>query len=290
MPAPHPARSSAASRALPSRRRKKTRCIRRPSRLPDRFAFSASYHQVPGAPEASSAACVAGRENMVPIGEPFAGLIPHRAPSSGPARSTRSRARQATFSSWRDLALRDLVDQRIDGRIGDPGDVARARALRGLRSRTRCRRLSPGVGRRRAPSARHVEIEIVHAALVLGRIDDARAGLDAEPLQVRLERLRVRLQRCLEVEELDLERLAVRQLEDAALALAAGLAQELVGAAQEACGPGRSRRRPAARTGSPKTSSGTLPRNGSSSASSSGEGLPTAFMSRVLEDRRSVRL
>ena len=53
--------------------------------------------------------------------------------------------------------------------------------------------------------------------------------------------LRMRLQRRLEVEELDLERLAVRQLEDVAVALAAGLAQELVGAAQERCGPGPSR-------------------------------------------------
>ena len=41
------------------------------------------------------------------------------------------------------------------------------------------------------------------------------------------------LKRGLEVEELDPERLAVRQLEHAALALAPGLAQKLVRAAQE---------------------------------------------------------
>ena len=64
------------------------------------------------------------------------------------------------------------------------------------------------------------------AALVLRGVHDAEARLDAEQLQILDERPRVRLQRAGEIEELDLERLAVRQPQHVALALAAGLAQQ----------------------------------------------------------------
>jgi hypothetical protein len=58
--------------------------------------------------------------------------------------------------------------------------------------------------------------------------DDARARLDAETLQIRLEGLRVGCSAGLEIQKLDLERLSARQLQNAAVALAAGLAQERV--------------------------------------------------------------
>ena len=59
-------------------------------------------------------------------------------------------------------------------------------------------------------------------ALVLRGVDDARFRVDAELLQVLLQRRSVRLQDLREIEKLDGERLAARQFQHAAVALAAG--------------------------------------------------------------------
>jgi len=121
----------------------------------------------------------------------------------------------------------DRLDQRIHGGAVDTGDVQGSGPLSGLGAVNHAQPVSRGEGADEIP-ARHVEIVLLNPALVLRRIDDSRKGLDAEPLQIVLEGLRMRLERGLEIEELDPEGLAVRQLEDAAFPLAARLPQQLV--------------------------------------------------------------
>ena len=84
----------------------------------------------------------------------------------------------------------------------------------------------------------------------------------------------VRLERRLVEQKFDLEDVAVRQPPLAVLDDAAGIAEQLRRLAQQ----GAVLPRPSdtgGTKGSPNTSSGTLPRNGSSSLSSSGDGGPS---------------
>ena len=60
-------------------------------------------------------------------------------------------------------------------------------------------------------------------------VDDAHIGLDAELAEILDERHRMGLERARGIEELDGQRLAARQLQDIAVALAAGRDEEIVG-------------------------------------------------------------
>ena len=181
----------------------------------------------------------------VPIGDVFLRAEPHRDHVAAGAQEPVERA-GGDVELRPQIGLRDLADQRVDGRIGDAGDVARA-GRRGRPAANTIRSASPGVIA--PPSA----IEAMSKSKSSMRRRYCAASTMRErasmPSRFRLawKRLRMRLQRCLVVEELDLERLAVRQLEDGALALAAGLAQEARRRGAGGCGRCRSRRRPAAR-------------------------------------------
>ncbi len=189
------------------------------------------------------------------------------------------------LSSSRVFASGDPLDQRIDGRIGDAGDVARPGRLGGLRAVDDAQAVAR---RRRAGerAARHVEVELVHAALILRRVDDARARVDAEPLQIGLEGLRVRLQRD-SGNRGTRSRRACRSAASGPLLRACSRPRARARRpAAAVAGPGPTRRETGGTTGSPKTDAGSLPRNGSSSASSSAEGRPFAFMSEFSKIRR----
>ena len=125
-----------------------------------------------------------------------------------------------------------LRDQGIDDRIGDARDINGARQTRRFRAEIGAHRLA-----RRQPESEargdDVIIEIVGALLVLRRIDDAEARGDAEQIEVPDEGRGVRLQPIVEIEEFDLERLAVRQKQARILPLAARREEQIVGLAQQ---------------------------------------------------------
>ena len=149
-----------------------------------------------------------------------------RPAARGRARGRRSSARRACRRPS------DRVDQRIDGGIGDAGDVARAGHLAGCRAEQQ-RRPSPGVAtrelRRVTMSKSNSSRRRWYCAASTMR---KRASMPSS-FMFLMQRARVRLQRAGEVEELDLERLAIRQAQDVAVALAAGFAQQGVGPAQQ---------------------------------------------------------
>src|SRR5579863_2758704 len=126
----------------------------------------------------------------------------------------------------------DDVDQRIDRRIGNAGEVVRALERRRLRGKERAQRIARRRGEAE-PVDGDVEIEAVAAGAVLYRIDDAQARLDAEDAEILDERRVMRLEGRLVNQELDGHGLAARQNELAVLDRATGLLDELRGLAQQ---------------------------------------------------------
>ena len=139
--------------------------------------------------------------------------------------------------------------------------------------------LSPGVADMLKRSDRHVEIEILHPGAVLHGVDQPDAGLDPERAEILDEGRVVRLERRLVEQELDRENLAVRQqplaVLDDAIRRPAATAMALRNSVRSCPDPSDT----GGTNGAPNTSSGTWPRNGSSSFNSSGDGGPVATMS-----------
>src|SRR6266542_1444791 len=114
----------------------------------------------------------------VPIGEPVRGLVPVRNPIAAGADhpveypAGRRQARAA-------IGCDDLVDERIDDRIGNAGEILRALHRGGLRGKITPQRVA-GRARKGEPLNREVEVEIIDAFAILYRVDDAQARLDAQ--------------------------------------------------------------------------------------------------------------
>ena len=171
-----------------------------------------------------------------------------------------------------------------------PGSRCRPDSALLASARPVSRKRSAGCRRRRRAdqsAARDVEIVFVQAALILCSIQCV-TGIDAQTLQVVLEGLCEAGARA-GIEKLDGRAARSAVSAGAAVPLASGLAQEFVRAAQQlpvlpgSVGDRRGEH------GFSKTEVGSLPRKGSSSVSSSGEGLPTAFMS-LFSKNDAVRL
>ena len=127
----------------------------------------------------------------------------------------------------------DLLDQRVDHRVLDAGVVAAARGVGGNAGPVvvllvaRRQRLAEDAGD-------HVEVKVLEALLVLGRIDQPDLGRDAEFLQVLDEGRDDALELRRDDEELDFHGLAAGAGKPGILDCPAGLAQQLERRAQVA--------------------------------------------------------
>ena len=207
----------------------------------------------------------------------------------GPQHAVERRGR--SHRAPRALARDDLVDQRVDTALATPADCS-CRGAWPTDPKKLAAVRSPGVSSIAQSADRHVEIEILHALLVLRGVDHAhRASM---PIACRLSHIG----RDDAFEGLDVDQeFDGRIVSPLALtsslpfALPAGFGEQAPKPAAAACGPAPNRPlfggiiglvedfRPAARRA-----------YGSRSASSSGDGCPVAVRSRNLEEADSVRV
>src|SRR5262249_15948214 len=87
----------------------------------------------------------------------------------------------------------DLVDQRVDDRIGDAGEVVGTRGRGRLRGEIGAQRVA-GRAEEAVPLDAEVEVEGVDPQLVLDRVDDTDGRIDAERGEVLDQRHVVRLE------------------------------------------------------------------------------------------------
>ena len=136
----------------------------------------------------------------------------------------------------------------------------------------RCRPASPTWCRRSIVMSKS---KILDAGAILHGVDQRAAGVDAERAEILDEGRMVRLERRLVEQEFDGEHLAVRQQPLAVLDRKARRPAAIASALRNSARSWPDPSDTGGTKGSPNTSSGTLPRNGSSSFSSSGDGGPS---------------
>src|SRR5262245_55200749 len=167
----------------------------------------------------------------VPIGEPVRGLVPVRNPIAASAYHSveypagHGQARAA-------MGCDDLVNERIDDRIGNAGEILRALHRGRLRGKITPQRVA-GRARKGEPLNREVEVEIIDPFAILYRVNDAQSRLDAQRPEILNERHVMRLKRRLVYQEFDADWLTSRRDPLAVLDDKAGLLQERAGLAQQ---------------------------------------------------------
>src|SRR5262245_15340688 len=186
-------------------------------------------------PGLGDAACVArfgrGPAEHVPIGEPVRGLVPVRDPIAAAAdHSVEHPAgrRQAHAA----IGCDDLLDERIDDRIGDAGDILRALHRGGLRGKITPQRVARRA-RKAEPLNRNVEVEIIDPFAVLYRVNNPQSPFDPQRPKILDERHVMRLKRRLVYQEFDADWLTLQRHPLAVLDGKAGLLQERAGLAQQ---------------------------------------------------------
>src|SRR5262249_41592843 len=186
----------------------------------------------PGLRNAARVARICRRpREQVPIREPMRRLVPVRNPVSPGTDDAVERPAGAHHRGPR-LGRDDPVDQSVDHRIGDAGQILRALDRRRRGGEIRAQRIA-GRGREAEPSDRDVEIELVDAGAILHRVDQPQRGLDAEHAEILDERHVMRLEPGLVDEEFDRHLLTACVHALAALHRKAGLLQQLIGAAKQ---------------------------------------------------------
>src|SRR5215472_15298921 len=173
-----------------------------------------------------------GPAKHVPIGEPVRGLVPVRNPIAASAYHSveypagHGQARAA-------IGCDDLVNERIDDRIGNAGEILRALHRSGVRGKITPQRVARRA-RKGEPLNREVEVEIIDPFAILYRVNDAQSRLDAQRPEILDERHVMRLKRRLVYQEFDANGLTVQRYPLAVLDDKAGFLQERVGLAQQA--------------------------------------------------------
>src|SRR5262249_40478489 len=172
-----------------------------------------------------------GPAEHVPIGEPVRGLVPMRNPiAAGAEHPVEYPAghRQARAA----IGCDDLIDERIDDRIGNAGQILRALHRGGLRGKIAPQRVA-GRARKGKSLNREVEVEIINPFAILYRVNDAQSRLDAQRPEILDERHVMRLKRRLVYQEFDADWLTLRRHPLAVLDDETGLLQERAGLAQQ---------------------------------------------------------
>src|SRR6266702_6047402 len=174
---------------------------------------------------------VGAASDHVSLGDPVRGLVPLRDPVPS---ATEQAIERAAGGGERRAALGgdDLLDQCIDGRIGDAGEIVRALGRRRLGGEKRTQSI-PRRRRQGEAKYRHIEVKLVDAGAILHRIDDPQRRLDAESAEILDEWQVVGLDPRVLGEKLDGNALAVRADTLAILDDVTRLLQELVRLAQE---------------------------------------------------------
>src|SRR5262249_55308654 len=172
-----------------------------------------------------------GPAKHVPIGEPVGGLVPVRNPIA--ARADHSVEYPAGHRQARAaIGCDDLVDERIDDRIGNADKILRAPHRGGLRGKITPQRVA-GRARKGEPLNREVEVEIIDPFAILYRVNNAQSRLDAQRPEILDERHVMRLKRRLVYQEFDADWLTLQRHPLTVLDNKAGLLQERVGLAQQ---------------------------------------------------------
>ena len=127
----------------------------------------------------------------------------------------------------------DSLDQLVNNRIGNPGQVLRSFYRSSPRGKIAAQRITGGGGKAE-PLYGEIEIEIIDAFAVLHRIDNAQIGVDPKCSEVLDERRVMGLERRLVDQELRLDRLALGGDALAALDRVSGLLQQRARPAQQA--------------------------------------------------------
>src|SRR5262245_1529464 len=172
-----------------------------------------------------------GPTKHVPIGQPVRGLVPVWDPIAAGADhpveypAGRRQARAA-------IGCDDLVDERIDDRIGNAGELLRALHRGGLRGKITPQRVA-GRARKGKPLNREVKVEIIDPFAILYRVNDAQSRLDAQRPETLDERHVMRLKRRLVYQEFDADWLTLQRHPLAVLDDETGLLQERAGLAQQ---------------------------------------------------------
>src|SRR5262249_16339989 len=126
----------------------------------------------------------------------------------------------------------DLVDERIDDRIGYAGEILRALHCGGLRGKITPQRVA-GRARKSEPLNRDAEVKILGPFAIVYRVDDAQSRLDAQRPEILDERHVMRLKRRLVYQEFDADWLTLQRHPLAVLDDKAGLLQKRVGLAEQ---------------------------------------------------------
>src|SRR5262249_13315629 len=124
------------------------------------------------------------------------------------------------------------VDERIDDRIGNAGEILRALHRSGLRRKITPQRVA-GRARKTEPLNREVEVEIIDPFAILYRVNDAQSRLDAQHPKILDERHVMRLKRRLVDQKFDADWLTLQRHPLAVLDDETGLLQEPAGFAQQ---------------------------------------------------------
>src|SRR5262249_42628245 len=125
-----------------------------------------------------------------------------------------------------------LSDQRVYDRVADTGQVQAAIYIGGLAAPV-APELHPGGQAQAVAGGDDVEVEGLEPALVLGRVDAADAGGDAQALEVGDVIAEHTLRHRIDDDELDLERFALGVDAGAVFDCPTGLVQQLVGGLQQ---------------------------------------------------------
>ena len=197
----------------------------------------------------------------IPIGDRVVGAVPLRHPiAPGTKHPIEGPARGREIGAI--VGADDLLDQRIQNRAGNAGEIVRSLGGGRLRREERAHRIARRCRHGKAFHG-HVEIEIFHPGTVLHGVDDPQGRLDSEGAEILDVGRVVRLDRRLVDQELDRENLAVRQHPLAILDRQSRIEQQLRGACATGCGPAPTRPTPAARradrTPRPAPGRGTAP-------------------------------